>query len=269
MLVDSHVNLHGEKFTQDRDEVVSRAVEADVGAMLNICCKVSDYDAVIAVAEAYPNMWASVGTHPHDAKENPNITADQLIKLAQHPKIIGIGETGYDFHYGYSSEADQIHNFKAHIIAARETGLPLIIHTREADELMMQTLKTAIKEEGPFTAELHCYTSGPELAKWGADQGFYFSVSGIITFKTAHDVRALALAMPDDRIMLETDCPYLAPVPYRGRRNEPAYVKEVCQGLADVKGWSFEVAAAKTTDAFFNLFEKATRPQSESIGDIA
>ena len=136
MLVYSHVNLHGEKFADDCDEVVTRAVEADVSTMLNICCKVSDYEAVIAVADKYPNMWASVGTHPHDAKENPNITADQLIELAQHPKVIGIGETGYDFHYGYSSEDEQIHNFKAHIIAARETGLPLIIHTREADCLL-------------------------------------------------------------------------------------------------------------------------------------
>lgn len=259
MLVDSHVNLHGEKFADDLDDVVARAVEADVGTMLNICCNIAHYDAVIAVAEAYPNMWASVGTHPHDAKDNPNITADQLIEMAQHPKVIGIGETGYDFHYGYSSEEAQVHNFKAHITAARETGLPLIIHTREADELMLATLKTAMKE-GLFSAELHCYTSGPDLAKWGADQGFYFSVSGILTFKNAHDVRALAENMPDDRIMLETDCPYLAPVPHRGRRNEPAYVREVCQALADVKGWSFEETAQRTSDAFFNLFQKAVRP---------
>jgi len=261
MLVDSHVNLHGEKFAEDCDDVVQRALDVGIGTMLNICCKISDYDAVIAIADKYPNIWASVGTHPHDAKENPNITADELIKLAQHPKVIGIGETGYDFHYRYSSEAEQVHNFKAHIVAARETGLPLIIHTREADELMMSTLKTAIKDEGSFAAELHCYTSGPELAKWGADQGFYFSVSGILTFKNAHDVRALAEAMPDDRIMLETDCPYLAPVPHRGRRNEPAYVTEVCQALADIKGWSFEDAAQKTTDAFFNLFTNAKRPE--------
>ena len=261
MLVDSHVNLHGEKFLDDCDDVGQRAIEACVGTRLNICCKVSDFESVIAIAEKYPNMWASVGTHPHDAKENPNITADQLIELAQHPKVIGIGETGYDFHYGYSSEAEQIHNFKAHIIAARETGLPLIIHTREADALMMDTLKTAIKEEGPFAAELHCYTSGAELAEWGADQGFYFSVSGILTFKNAHDVRALAKAMPDDRIMLETDCPYLAPVPYRGRRNEPSYVSEVCKALAEVKGWSFEETVRKTTDAFFKLFTKASRPE--------
>ena len=259
MLVDSHVNLHGEKFADDVDDVVARAVEAGVGTMLNICCKLSDFEDVVAIAERYKNMWASVGTHPHDAKENPNITADQLIKKAQHPKVIGIGETGYDFHYGYSSQEQQVHNFAAHIIAARETQLPLIIHTREADELMLSTLKAALKE-GSFPAELHCYTSGPELAEWAADQGFYFSVSGILTFKNAHDVRALAKAMPDDRIMLETDCPYLAPVPHRGRRNEPSFVTHVGQALAEVKGWSLEQTQARTTDAFFNLFKKAVRP---------
>ena len=259
MLVDSHVNLHGEKFTDDVDDVVARAVEAGVGTMLNICCKLSDFEDVVAIAERYENMWASVGTHPHDAKENPNITADQLIEKAQHPKVIGIGETGYDFHYGYSSQEQQVHNFAAHIIAARETQLPLIIHTREADELMLSTLKAALKE-GNFPAELHCYTSGPELAEWAADQGFYFSVSGILTFKNAHDVRALAKAMPDDRIMLETDCPYLAPVPHRGRRNEPAFVGHVGQALAEVKGWSLEQMQERTTDAFFNLFKKAVRP---------
>ena len=259
MLVDSHVNLHGEKFAGDVDDVVTRAKEAGVAAMLNICCKLSDFDDVLAIAERYDNMWASVGTHPHDAKENPNITADQIIEKAQHPKVIGIGETGYDFHYGYSSQEQQVHNFAAHIIAARETQLPLIIHTREADELMLSTLKAALKE-GSFPAELHCYTSGPELAEWAADQGFYFSVSGILTFKNAHDVRALAKAMPDDRIMLETDCPYLAPVPHRGRRNEPSYVSHVCEALAQVKGWSVESTAERTTDAFFNLFTKAERP---------
>jgi len=226
--------------------------------MLNICCNIKDIKAVIEVANRGNNIWASVGTHPHDAKDNPNITADEIIAHAQHPKVIGIGETGYDFHYGYSSQEAQVINFKAHIIAAQETQLPLIIHTREADELMMDTLKAAVKDR-TFPAELHCYTSGPELAEWAADQGFYFSVSGILTFKNAHDVRALAKAMPDDRIMLETDCPYLAPVPHRGRRNEPAFVKEVCQALADVKGWSFEDTAERTTDAFFNLFQKAKR----------
>ena len=258
MLVDSHVNLHGEKFEDDLADVIARAQDADISHMLNICCNIKDFDKVIEVANMSHQIWASVGTHPHDAKENPNITADQLIEMAQHPKVVGIGETGYDFHYGYSSETEQINNFAAHIIAARETQLPLIIHTREADELMLSTLKSALKE-GRFPAELHCYTSGPELAQWAAGEGFYFSVSGILTFKNAHDVRELARNMPDDRIMLETDCPYLAPVPYRGRRNEPAFVTEVCTALAEVKGWTFEETAERTTNAFFELFKKAKR----------
>ncbi len=259
MLVDSHVNLHGEKFLDDVDEVVARAAEAGIGTMLNICCKVSDYDDVIAVAERYENMWASVGTHPHDAKENPDITAQQLIDLAAHPKVIGIGETGLDFHYNYSDKAAQIYNFQAHIEAARQTQLPLIIHSREADDLMAETLEREMAK-GTFPALLHCYTSGPELAKRAVDLGLYFSMSGIITFKNAVDVREIASWLPKDRLMIETDCPYLAPVPYRGRRNEPAYVSHVCDKLAEVRGWSVEETTQITTDAFFNLFQKARRP---------
>lgn len=259
MLVDSHVNLHGEKFTDDMDDVVARAVDAGIGTMLNICCKVSDYDDVVAVAERYENMWASVGTHPHDAKENPDITAQHLIDLAAHPKVIGIGETGLDFHYNYSDKAAQIYNFQAHIEAARETQLPLIIHSREADDLMAETLEREMVK-GAFPALLHCYTSGPDLAKRAADLGLYFSMSGIITFKNAVDVREIASWLPAERLMIETDCPYLAPVPYRGRRNEPAYVSHVCDKLSEIRGWSVEETAKITTDAFFNLFKKARRP---------
>lgn len=258
MLIDSHVNLHGEKFSDDLANVISRAKEAGVKGMLNICCNIKDYQATLDVANLSDAIWASIGTHPHDAKENPDIKAETLIDMARHPKIIGIGETGFDFHYGYSAEAQQVYNFQAHIEAARELQLPLIIHTREADALMQKTLDREMAI-GAFPALLHCYTSGPELAKDAAAMGFYFSVSGIVTFKSAHDVRAIIEEMPDDRIMVETDCPYLAPVPHRGRRNEPAYVHEVCQGLADVKGWTYEESAARTTDAFFNLFQKADR----------
>ena len=264
MLVDSHVNLHGERFEDDLPEVIQAARSVGVGPMLNICCNVKDYNAVLKVGKGDDNIWASVGTHPHDAKDNPDITAAQIINLTQHPKIIGIGETGLDFHYNYSDAAAQRHNFQAHIEAARETQLPLIIHTREADEMMLEMLEAAFKD-GAFPALLHCYTSGPELAKRAAQMGLYFSVSGIVTFKNAHDVREIVKHMPDDRIMIETDCPYLAPMPYRGRRNEPAFVKEVCQGLADVKGWSFEDTAARTTDAFFTLFQKAKRPLASAF----
>ena len=260
MLIDSHVNLHGEKFADDLPDVIDRAKQAGVTGLLNICCNIKNFEAALNVAKRSRGIWASVGTHPHDAKDNPDITADELVKMAKHPKVIGIGETGFDFHYGYSSEAEQIYNFQAHIDAARELQIPLIIHTREADELMMKTLDREMAK-GAFPALMHCYTSGPELAKEAEAMGCYFSVSGIVTFKNAHDVRAIIEVMPEDRIMIETDCPYLAPVPYRGRRNEPAYVKEVCQGLADVKGWSFEETAKRTTDAFFNLFQKADRTE--------
>lgn len=258
MLIDSHVNLHGEKFADDLPDVIENAKSAGVKGMLNICCNIKDYQATLDVANMSDAIWASVGTHPHDAKDSPELKPEDLIEMAAHPKVIGIGETGYDFHYGYSSEAEQIYNFQTHIDAAREAKLPLIIHTREADDLMIKTLEREMGR-GEFFAIMHCYTSGDALARTAIDMGFYFSVSGIVTFKNAHDVRGLVEIMPDDKIMIETDCPYLAPVPYRGRRNEPAYVHEVCEGLAAVKGWSYEEAAQKTTDAFFNLFQKADR----------
>jgi TatD DNase family protein len=258
MLIDSHVNLHGEKFADDLPEVIARAKEAKVIGLLNICCNIKDYQDVLDVTNLGEPIWASVGTHPHDAKDNPDITAQTLIDMATHPKVIGIGETGLDFHYGYSSEAEQVFNFQAHIEAARELQMPLIIHTREADDLMRNILRREMGK-GTFPALLHCYTSGMELAQEAIEMGLYFSVSGIASFKNANDVRDIIKIMPDDRIMIETDCPYLAPVPYRGRRNEPAYVKEVCEALADVKGWGFEDTAHKTTEAFFALFKKADR----------
>lgn len=255
MIVDSHVNLHGERFAEDLPDVIARAADAGISHMLNICCNIRDFDAVVKVAEDYDHIWATVGTHPHDAKDNPDITAAQLIDLAQHRKVVGIGETGYDFHYGYSSEAEQIKNFAAHIEASRETQLPLVIHTRDADDLMLKALKDSGAGQD-YPALLHCYTSGPELADWARAAGLYFSVSGIATFKNAHDVRDRIKDMPDDRIMLETDCPYLAPVPHRGKRNEPAFLPFVAQALADVKGWTLEETEAKTNAAFFNLFKK-------------
>lgn len=258
MLIDSHVNLHGEKFNQDLSAVIERAKSVGVKGMLNICCNIKDYQATLDIANLSDAIWASVGTHPHDAKDNPDITAAKLIDFSKHPKIIGIGETGLDFHYGYSSESEQVYNFEAHIEAAQETQIPLIIHTREADDLMLKILNHAMTKK-PFPALLHCYTSGAKLAREAADMGCFFSVSGIVTFKNAHDVREIIQHMPENRIMIETDCPFLAPVPHRGKRNEPAFIYEVCEGLAKVKGWSFAETAERTTDAFFNLFEKADR----------
>jgi TatD DNase family protein len=259
MFVDSHVNLHGEQFQDDLDVVVERAHARDVSTMLTICCKLSEFEPVLAVAEKYENMFASVGTHPHEARENPDITAEDLIEKSKHPKVIGIGETGLDFHYNYSDRDVQFTNFQAHIDAARETQLPLIIHSRNADVEMAELLEREMKK-GAFPALLHCYTGGEELARRAADLGLYFALSGIISFKNAHELRAIAKSLPGDRLLIETDCPYLAPIPYRGRRNEPSFVVEVAQALADVKEWTLEETAETTTRAFFALFKKATRP---------
>jgi len=259
MIVDSHVNLHGEKFAGDLDETILRAREAGVGPMLNICCHLKDYAAVLDVARKDPNIWATVGTHPHDAKDNPDITTQEIVPLTHDPKVVGIGETGLDYHYDWSPREIQKANFLAHIEAVQETGLPLVVHTREADEDMIDILQSAYKAK-PFDAIMHCYTSGQKLADAATEMGFYFSVSGIMTFKNAHDVRDRIKTMPKDRIMLETDCPYLAPMPYRGRRNEPAYVVEVCRALAELFDWTIQETQQRTTNAFFNLFSKAKRP---------
>lgn len=259
MFVDSHVNLHGEQFQDDLDAVVTRAREAKITTMLTICCKVSEFSEVLSVAKRYDNLWASVGTHPHEARENPNIKARELIDLAQDHKVIGIGETGLDFHYNYSESDDQYKNLHAHIEASRETQLPLIIHSRNADKEMGDLIEAEMKR-GTFPALLHCYTGGMDFMRRMADLGLYFSLSGIVSFKSAKDLREIAKAMPDKRLLIETDCPYLAPIPFRGRRNEPSFLPHVAQALADVKGWTIEETAERTTDSFFTLFQKAKRP---------
>lgn len=259
MLIDSHVNLHAPQFDDDREAVIGRAREAGVRLMVNICDRVSNFEAVHAVAAAHPGIWCTVGTHPHEAKENPGLAPETLIELANRPEVVGIGETGLDFHYDLSPRDVQATVFHAHIAAARETGLPLVVHTREADALMAEIL-AAEHARGPFRMLLHCYTSGPELMRRAAALGAWFSVSGIATFKAAGDVRALIAEMPADRIIVETDCPYLAPVPMRGRRNEPAYLPHVLTLVAKLRGWTREEAEARTSDAFFALFDRAERP---------
>ncbi len=259
MLIDSHVNLHAPQFEADREAVINRARQAGVGLMLTICDKVSSFEAVHAIAMRHPDIWASVGTHPHDAKENPSLSADNLIQLSERPKVVGIGECGLDFHYDLSPRDIQLDVFRTHIAAARRTGLPLIVHTREADEAMGDILEEE-HARGPFRILMHCYTSGPGLAARVAALGAWFSVSGIATFKAAQDVRDNIADMPADRIMIETDCPYLAPVPMRGRRNEPAYVGHVLAELARIRGWSLKEAEGRTADAFFDLFDRIPRP---------
>ena len=200
-----------------------------------------------------------MGTHPHEAKENPDLTAETLIDLARDPKVVGIGETGLDFHYDLSPRDIQARVFRAHVAAARETGLPLVVHTREADEMMGDILEEEFAL-GPFRMLMHCYTSGAELARRAAALGAWFSVSGIATFKAAEDVRAVVADMPGERIIVETDCPYLAPVPHRGRRNEPAFLPHVLAKLAEIRGWTLAEAEERTEDAFFALFDRIPRP---------
>ncbi|MFI4934769.1 MAG: TatD family hydrolase [Caulobacterales bacterium] len=259
MVIDSHVNLHAPQFDPDREAVIERARAAGVTLMVTICDKLSSADAVIAIAEAHPDIWFTIGTHPHEAKEDPDLAPEHLIALARHPKCVGIGETGLDFHYDLSPRDVQQRVFRAHIAAARSTGLPLVVHAREADEVMAGILEEE-HAAGPFPLLMHCYTSGPELLARAAALGAWFSVSGIATFKNAEDVRASVRAMPGERIIVETDCPYLAPLPHRGRRNEPAYVPLVLAKLAEIRGWSAADAEARTEAAFFNLFRKIPHP---------
>ena len=259
MLIDSHVNLHAPQFDEDRDAVIARARAAGVGLMVEISDRLTTFEATHAIAMAHDDIWCTVGVHPHEAKDAADLTAAALIELAQRPRVVGIGECGLDFHYDLSPREVQAAVFRQHVKAARETGLPLVIHTREADEVMAAILREEYAA-GPFKMLMHCYTSGSELAKIAAEMGAWFSVSGIATFKAAENVRAVIRDMPGDRIIVETDCPYLAPIPHRGRRNEPAYIGHVLDKLAEIRGWSAEDADRITTEAFFGLFDRIPRP---------
>ena len=259
MLIDSHVNLHAPQFADDQAGVIDRAREAGVRVMVEICDKLANFEAVYALANDHADIWATVGAHPHEAKEEPDLEWKRLAALAARPKVVGIGETGLDFHYDLSPRDIQAASFRQHCRAAYETGLPLVVHTREADDVMGQILEEEHAAR-PFKLLMHCYTSGAELAAQAAALGAWFSVSGIATFKAAEDVRALIRDMPADRIIIETDCPYLAPIPMRGRRNEPAYLPHILAKLAEIRGWSLEEAEARTEDAFFAVFDKVARP---------
>ena len=262
-LVDSHVNLHSDQYESDEVAIlIDNAVQNNVRAMLTISDKLSNTDAIKAIADRYSFIWRSVGVHPHYANDYTSLDTDTLVKAACDPKVVGIGECGLDFFYGYSEEANQRAVFQAHIKAAQRTGLPLIIHTRDADEMMLELLEEGMRE-APFVPLLHCYTSGRTLAERVYEMGGYISFSGIATFKNADDVRAIALDAPIDRVIIETDCPYLAPVPKRGRRNEPAYVVHVADYLAKLRGMSSEAFAQRTTENFFRLFARANPADAE------
>jgi TatD DNase family protein len=256
MLVDSHCHLDFADFAAERDAVVARARAAGVGTMLTIATRLDQFQGVRSIAEAYPDIWCSVGVHPHEAADHAALSSADLARLAAHPRVVGIGETGLDFHYDHSPREVQERVFRAHIAAAQECGLPLIIHARAADDAVARMLR----EERAPPGIMHCFSSSRALAEAALDLGFYISISGIVTFKNAEELRAIVRDVPLERLLVETDAPYLAPVPYRGRRNEPAYVAATAMAVAALKGVDPEHLAAVTTDNFFRLFEKASRP---------
>jgi TatD DNase family protein len=258
MLVDSHCHLDFPDFADELDRIVFRAGEAGVGTMVTISTRIRRFDAVRAIADRYDNAFCSVGTHPHYAHEELDFSDDDIARMTEHPKVVAIGEAGLDYHYDNSPREAQMTGLRAHIGAARMTGLPLVIHAREADADLAAVLSEET-EKGAFPAVLHCFSSGRALAETGIALGHYVSFSGILTFKNADDLRGIARGLPADRILIETDAPYLAPPPHRGKRNEPAFVRHVAEILAETRGVGLDEIARTTTENFFRLFSKAAR----------
>jgi TatD DNase family protein len=258
MLVDHHCHLDFPDFADDLDGVVARANAVGVGALVSISTRIRRFDRLLKLVEAYPNVFCSVGTHPHYAHEELDVPVEEIVRLASHPKVVAIGEAGLDYFYDNSPRAAQERGFRTHIAAARETQLPLVIHARDADADVAAILEEETAK-GAFPAVLHCFTGGADLARRGLALGLYVSFSGIVTFKKSDALREIAGAVPLDRLLVETDAPYLAPGKYRGKRNEPAYVVETAATLAKVKGIAPEALANATTDNFFRLYGKARR----------
>lgn len=259
MLVDSHCHLDFPDFADELDAIVVRAEAAGIGRMVTISTRVRQIDRLLAITTRFPNVYCSVGTHPHHSDEEDGVSADELIELAKHPKVVAFGEAGLDHFYDHGSPEAQERGFRAHIAAARATGLPLVIHTRDADGDCGRILDDEMAK-GAFRAVLHCYTGGRELAMKAIGLGLSISFTGILTFKKSHALRDLAAELPADRIMVETDAPYLAPGKYRGKRNEPSYVVETAKVLAETRGVSLEEIARQTTENFFRLFSKVPAP---------
>ena len=256
MLIDSHCHLDFPSLIEDLDGVMKRAAAAGVGRMVTICTKLSEFDRVRGLAERHQRVYCSVGIHPHEAAAEKAVTAEELVALARHPKVVGIGESGLDFYYNASPREAQERQFRTHIAAARASGLPLIVHARDADAEMAAILREET-ERGAFGGVMHCFSSGPALAEAALRLGFYLSLSGILTFKNAEGLREIAAKAPLDRLLLETDAPYLAPVPLRGKRNEPAFVRHTAERLAEIKGLELAEVARRTTANFDRLFAKA------------
>lgn len=257
MLVDSHCHLDFPELAADRAAVIARARASGVERMVTISTRVKRFDEIAAIAEENPEIWCSVGTHPHNAHEEPEVTTADLVRLAGHPRCVAIGEAGLDYHYPGDYPA-QVAGFRRHIAAARETGLPLVIHAREADEDIAGILEDEMGQ-GAFPFVLHCFSSGLELARRGLALGGYISFSGIVTFKNAATIQEAAKMAPADRILVETDAPYLAPIPFRGKPNEPSYVRHTAEKLAELRGVPLDAIAETTTDNFFRLFTRAVR----------
>lgn len=259
LVIDSHCHLDFEGMAERLTGVLERAETAGVGLMVSISSRVRTFDKLIRIAEENANVFCTVGTHPHNAHEELDVTVAQLVQLAQHPKVIGIGEVGLDYHYDLSPREAQAQGFRTHIAAARETGLPLVIHSREAEADTARILEEEMGK-GAFTPLLHCFTSKLELARAALALGGYVSFSGILTYKSAEDLRLTAAQVPMNRLVVETDSPYLAPVPFRGKDNEPAFVVKTLETLAKVKGVAAEAMADATNENFFRLFSKVPRP---------
>jgi len=259
MLVDSHCHLDFPKLAEDRDGVLARADAAGVKVMQTIGTKLSRFPEILEIAEAHPNVWCSVGVHPHSADEEGPAGPEPLLAHVDHPKVIGIGEAGLDYFHKNSRPENQASGFRAHIEAARQSGLPLIVHTRDADEDTLAIMKDEL-QHGRYEAVVHCYSSSPALGYEAVELGFYLGLGGILTFKRSEELRETVANVPLDRILLETDSPYLAPEPYRGKKNEPAYVAHVAAKLAEVKQVPVADIEQATTDNFFRLFNKAKRP---------
>jgi TatD DNase family protein len=255
-LIDSHCHLNYEGLVDRQPEVLQNARDRGVAGFLNISTRQREWRDIISVAEREPDVWASVGVHPHEADAHPDLGASALVEAADHPRVIAIGECGLDYYYDKSDRQAQRERFEAHIDAARQTGLPLVVHTREAEPDTADILSSAVREGG-VTGVLHCFTGSAELARKGLDLGFYISLSGIVTFKNAQDLQETANWLPADQMLVETDSPFLAPVPHRGRKCEPAFVADTAAFVAELRGEDLEQLAEATTANFFKLFEKA------------
>jgi TatD DNase family protein len=259
MLIDSHCHLDFPDFADTLDDVVGRARAAGIARMVTISTRVKRQAELLAIAERFADVYCSVGTHPHYAQEELDVTIADLVAATRHPKVVALGEAGLDYHYDRSPRDAQEQGFRTHIAAARETGLPLVIHSRNADDDTARILEEETGK-GAFPAVLHCFTGGPDLARRAIALGLFVSFTGILTFKTSEALRAIAADLPADRIMVETDAPYLAPLPFRGKRNEPSFVVETAKVLAQTRAVSFDDIARQTTDNFFRLFGKVPRP---------